>query len=63
MRWEDRPYAAYLHLLRQPGQHARARLPEIPIFPPVEKCIWPPAHTMDNDAFMEYSGANNLDPG
>lgn len=36
---------------------------EIPIFPPVERCIWPPAHTMDNDTLMEYSGANNLDPG
>jgi hypothetical protein len=42
---------------------AQPRYFEIPIFPPVERCVWPPVHTMDNDTLMEYSGANNLDPG
>lgn len=47
---------------QSPSEIAQPRYFEIPIFPPVETCIWPPAHTMDNDTLMEYSGANNLDP-
>jgi hypothetical protein len=36
---------------------------EIPIFPPVETCRWPPRFVMDEQTFMEYTGANNLIPG
>jgi len=45
------------------SQIAQPRQFEIPIFPPVESCTWPPPRTMNDDTLMEYSGANNLDPG
>jgi hypothetical protein len=34
---------------------------EIPVFPPVEKCRWPPTVVMDERTLLEYSGLNNLD--
>lgn len=36
---------------------------EIPVFPPVEQCRWPPNLVMDEAMFMEYSGGNNLATG
>jgi hypothetical protein len=36
---------------------------EIPIFPPVACCAWPPNHVMDDASLIEYSGGKNLDPG
>ena len=41
---------------------ARPRLIEIPVWPPVEACEWPPNHVMAEEEFLEYSGGNNLEP-
>ena len=40
---------------------AEPRYMEIPVFPPVEKCVWPPGLVMDERTIREYSGANNLE--
>ncbi len=42
---------------------AEPRYFEIPVFPPVETCRWPPRFVMDEQAFMEYTGANNVATG
>ena len=36
---------------------------EIPNFPPVASCAWPPNHVMGDAYLIEYSGGKNLDPG
>jgi hypothetical protein len=36
---------------------------EIPIFPPVERCRWPPNLVMDEATLIAYSGGRNLDDG
>lgn len=35
---------------------------EVPVFPPVEVCEWPPNQVMDEPTFLEYTGANNVAP-
>lgn len=40
---------------------ARPRFMEIPVWPPVEVCEWPPNHVMTEEEFMEYSGGHNLE--
>ena len=47
---------------RSLDQVARPRLMEIPIWPPVEVCEWPPTHILAESEFIEYSGGNNLQP-
>ena len=42
---------------------AEPRYMEIPIFPPVERCNWPPKLVMDDATIMEYSGAGNIEIG
>jgi hypothetical protein len=44
------------------GQVARPRLMEIPVWPPVEVCEWPPNHVLTEHEFIEYSGGHNLEP-
>jgi hypothetical protein len=44
------------------GAVARPRLMEIPVWPPVEVCEWPPARILSESDFIEYSGGNNLEP-
>jgi len=39
---------------------AEPRYYEIPVFPPVETCRWPPRFVMDEQTFMEYTGGNNV---
>lgn len=39
---------------------AEPRYYEIPIFPPVEVCRWPPRFVMDEQTFLEYTGGHNL---
>lgn len=40
---------------------AEPRYFEIPLFPPVERCDWPPNFVMDHATLLEYSGAQNLE--
>jgi hypothetical protein len=42
---------------------AEPRYYEIPIFPPVETCRWPPRFVMDEQTFIEYTGGHNLAAG
>jgi hypothetical protein len=44
------------------GTVARPRFWEIPVWPPVERCDWPPTHVLTEPDFMEYSGGRNLEP-
>jgi hypothetical protein len=39
---------------------AEPRYYEISVFPPVETCRWPPRFVMDEKAFIEYTGGNNI---
>ena len=41
---------------------ARPRFIEIPVWPPVEACEWPPNRVLTEREFIEYSGGNNLEP-
>jgi hypothetical protein len=41
---------------------ARPRFIEIPVWPPVEACEWPPNHVLTEQEFIEYSGGHNLEP-
>jgi hypothetical protein len=40
---------------------AEPRYMEIPLFPSVERCAWPPNLVMDHASLLEYSGAHNLE--
>lgn len=42
---------------------AEPRYYEVPVFPPVDACHWPPRFVMDEKTFIEYTGGHNLDPG
>lgn len=47
---------------RSLGTLAQPRFMEIPLWPPVEVCQWPPNHVMTEQDFIQYSGGHNLEP-